>query len=95
MHPDEPLEPSNEPQAPGPSPLAETDPSSLDEEFSRDLAALSPEQRAESVRRIVTELRRQRVAWKVAEAFGATKAPKAKRAAKPGKTSLADLGLDE
>lgn len=87
------LEPSNIPIEP--SPLAEAAPDSLDEEFSRDLAALSPEQRAESVRRIVTELRRQRVAWKVAEASGATKAPKAKKAPKPGKTSLEDLGLEE
>lgn len=89
----EPLAPSNEPQAPA-SPLAEASPDSIDEEFSRDLAALTPEQRAESVRRIVLELRRARVAWKTAEALGATRAPKAKRAASSTKTTLADLDLD-
>lgn len=45
---------------------------------------------------IVAALRRERARWKTAEAQGATRAPKATKAAKvKSTTSLAELGLDD
>ena len=91
-------------QAPTPaSPLAEADARSLEELFSRDpfemLAEDSAEVRANRPARnfptIVAALRRQREAWKKAEAAGAIKGPaKAPKAAKV-QVSLADLGLED
>lgn len=87
----------NEPQPP-PSPLAEADPLSLDELFARfdshiqaRTLGLPPAQA--DLLAIVSELRKQREAWAVAEASGATKAPRAKKAAPPTTTTLDDLGL--
>jgi hypothetical protein len=70
------------------SPLAEASPSSLDEYFSRNPRSMSDE----DLRVIVKELRRQRERWKVAEAAGAVRAPKAPKTKQA--VSLADLGLE-
>lgn len=74
-----------------PSPLAEANPASLDELFSRDPLSLSNN----DIARGVEALRAQRANWKIAEAQGKTKAPKAKKA-KPDSAevgSLDDIGL--
>jgi len=72
-------------------PLAGVNPESLDELFSRD-----PRQLGEAdITKIVEALRKQRKAWKVAEAQGARVTRKAKAPAgpKPEVKSLKDLGL--
>jgi hypothetical protein len=83
-----------------PSPLAEADAQSLEVLMSRDPFEMIVEDDSEvaSAREarnfptIVAALRRQREAWKRAEATGATKAPKAAKAKVT--TSLEDLGLE-
>ena len=79
----------------GGSPLLEAPATSLDELFARDPLDLSDADLAA----IVTELRRQRVRWKQAEAEG--KPARAAKAKAPKLTldqakdlSLADLGLE-
>lgn len=80
--------------SPDANPLAEANPNSLDELFSRDPLGLQDVDLAI----IVKELRRQREAWKLAEANGKTSAPKAKPAAKakPGANpKLASLSAED
>lgn len=76
------------------NPLAEASHSSLEELFSRDLAAMPREARREALLSLVRGLREARLRWKVEEASGATRASKAKKVPKTTATSLSDLGLD-
>lgn len=69
------------------NPLAEANPQSLQELFSRDPLLLS----RSDLLTISTELRRQRVAWAKAEARG-QRAPKAPKT-QSGPVDLEDLGL--
>lgn len=68
------------------SPLAEVQPQTLGELFSRDPLSLSDQ----DIDKIVEELRRQRAKWQEAEATGRKSAAKA---AAPSHISLADIGL--
>lgn len=79
------------------SPLAEAEVDSLDVLFARldgHIAArtLSLPSAQKDLGLVVEELRRQRATWAAAEASGATKAPRVKKASTPG-TTLVDLGL--
>ena len=67
------------------NPLAEANPLSLDEYFSRDPLGLSDQ----DIGIIVVELRRMRAHWVVAESQGKTKAPKVPKA--PGEKKAVDL----
>lgn len=67
-------EPTTEPEPA--SALSECNPRSLDEFFNRDPLDLTKQDRTV----IVTELRRQRKAWAIAEAQGKTRMPKAPKA---------------
>ena len=75
--------------------LAQADAQSLEVLFSRDPFEMivEDEKGARNFETIVAALRRQRAAWKAAEAAGATRAPKAAKAKVT--TSLAELGLDD
>lgn len=87
--------------APNASPLAEADAQSLEVLFSRDPfemiaedeAAVAAGREARNFPTIVAALRRQREAWRKAEAAGATRAAQPKKAKVT--TSLAELGLDD
>lgn len=87
--------------SPGESPLTEADPASLEELFSRldghiQARTLNLPNASKTLDGVIAELRRQREAWAKAEASGATRAPRAKKAQGAGsaKTTLGDLGLD-
>jgi hypothetical protein len=82
--------------APPPNPLTEASPTSLEELFSRDLAAMPREARRASIMELVADYRAKRLRWKQEEAAGATRASTGarKKAPKAGATSLSDLGLD-
>ena len=82
-----------------PSPLAEAEVGSLDELFARldghiQARTLNLPNAQKDLASVVIELRRQREAWAKAEASGATRAPKAKKAPTTT-TTLDDLGLDD
>ena len=69
------------------NPLAEASPQSLEEYFSK-----APPYSDAEIYTIVTELRRKREVWKVADAQG--KRPKAEKAPKGGEAvNLEELGL--
>lgn len=70
------------------NPLAEANPQSLDELFSRDPLSYQQQDREA----IILEMRRYRKLWAQDEAAGKTKASKAPREKKPN-LSLDDLGL--
>jgi hypothetical protein len=81
------------------SPLAEAEVGSLDELFARldghiQARTLNLPNAQRDLASVVTELRRQREAWAKAEASGATRAPKPKKAPQAA-TTIDDLGLDE
>lgn len=65
--------------SPGPSPLAQADPNSLDLIFGPDPTTLS---QADYLR-LVHELRRRRTEFKAQEALAANKVPKARSKAQP------------
>jgi len=72
------------------SPLTQVQPDSLSELFARDPLQLADQ----DILKIVLELRKQREAWRTAEAAGAKSAPKngPKSVAPPG-MDLKDIGL--
>lgn len=84
-------EQSTPPQQTQTSPLAEANPKSLEELFSRDPFEFSEQDEIA----IVAALRAQRANWAAAEAAGNTPAQKARATKSAGKTTmnLDDLGL--
>jgi hypothetical protein len=80
----------------GAAALATADAQSLEVLFSRDPFEMivEDEKGARNFETIVAALRRQRAAWKAAEAAGATSARRKAAKAKVT-TSLAELGLDD